>query len=259
MCPILPLGETGIHAYALFTWLGAAAACVLALPALRRAGMSALQAWTALLLMCASFLVGARLWNVAVNPGNFLGQTKWYTLKLVGLSLYGGLFASVVALVLFTKSRKISVLPVLDAMAVPGGVAFCFARLGCFLNGCCGGIATNSPFGVVFPQNEPSGPALPGLLSFVNDKPVHPTQLYELAGAAAGLLAVVLICRKYDLPSGSRFLFCAAVFSGVRLLVLPLRALPYTETVRNVLYPGLYLVIILACSAGLRVLMKRRQ
>ena len=95
MCPILPLGETGIHAYALFTWLGAAAACILALPALRHAGMSALQAWTALLLMCASFLAGARLWNLAVNPGNFLGQTKWYTLKLVGLSLYGGLIASV--------------------------------------------------------------------------------------------------------------------------------------------------------------------
>ena len=248
MCPILPLGETGIHAYALFTWLGAAAACILALPALRHAGMSALQAWTALLLMYASFLAGARLWNLAVNPGNFLGQTKWYTLKLVGLSLYGGLIASVVALVLFTKSRK-----------MPGGVAFCFARLGCFLNGCCGGIATNGPFGVVFLQSEPSGPALPGLLSFVNDRPVHPTQLYELAGAAAGLLAVVLICRKYDLPSGSRFLFYAAVFSGVRLLVLPLRALPYTETVRNVLYPGLYLVIILACATGLRFLMKRRQ
>ncbi len=259
MCPILPLGETGIHAYALFTWLGAAAACILALPALRRAGMGALQAWTALLLMCASFLVGARLWNVAVNPDNFLGQTKWYTLKLAGLSLYGGLIASVVVLVLFAKSRKIGVLPFLDAMTVPGGIAFCFARLGCFLNGCCGGIATNGPFGVVFPQNEPSGPALPGLLSFVNNRPVHPTQLYELAGAAAGLLVVVLICRKHDLPSGSRFLLYAAVFSGVRLLVLPFRSLPYTETVRNVLYPGLYLVIILACAAGVRVLMKRRQ
>jgi phosphatidylglycerol:prolipoprotein diacylglycerol transferase len=157
MCPILPLGETGIHAYALFTWFGAAAACILALPALRRAGMTALQAWTALLLMCASFLVGARLWNVAVNPGNFLGQTKWYTLKLAGLSLYGGLIASAVALVLFTKGRKIGVLPVLDAMAAPGGIAFCFARLGCFLNGCCGGIATNGPFGVVFPDHSGGG------------------------------------------------------------------------------------------------------
>jgi phosphatidylglycerol:prolipoprotein diacylglycerol transferase len=258
MHPVFVLGGLEIYAYALFTWLGAASACILALPGLKRAGMTAMQRCVVLMLMCICFLVGARLWNVAVNPVNYLGAFKWYTLKLAGFSLYGGLTGAVAALILFVKVCRIRILPILDAMVVPGSAAFCIARIGCFLNGCCGGIATNGPFGVVFPQNEPSGPALPGLLSFVNSRPVHPTQLYELAGAAAGLLAVVLICRKYDLPSGSRFLFYAAVFSGVRLLVLPFRSLPYTETVRNVLYPGLYLAIIFACAAGVRVLAKRR-
>lgn len=252
MHPVFTLGGMEIHAYALFTWIGAAAAFLLALPALKRFGMTAAQAAAALLLMCACFLAGARLWNVAVNPDNFLGSLKWYTLKLAGLSLYGGLFAATAALALYAKAKRVEILRGLDAMTVPGGVAFCFARLGCFLNGCCSGIATNGPFGVVFPGNALPEGSLPGLLSFVNSRPVHPTQLYELAGAAIGLAGAVWLSRKRFPQPGARFFLYAAFFSAARLLVLPLRVLPYPAVISNIFYPGLYLAIILFCAAKLR-------
>ena len=70
MHPVFLLGGLEIYAYALFTWLGAGSACILAMPGLKRAGMSAMQRWGVLILMCICFLVGARLWNVAVNPVN---------------------------------------------------------------------------------------------------------------------------------------------------------------------------------------------
>lgn len=244
MCPNLPFGGFEIHAYALFTWVGALAACLLALPALKRAGMTASQSWTSLFLMCVSFLVCARLWNVAVNPANYLGSFTWYTPKLAGLSLYGGLIGAAAALILFAKARRIRILPVLDAMVVPGGVAFCLARVGCFLNGCCSGKATSSPFGVLFPNHNPSEQIFSPLLPFLKNQPVHPTQLYELAGAAIGLLAVLLFCRKLQAEPGSRFMLYAAVFSAVRLLVLPYRALSYPGVIKDVLYPILYLAII---------------
>ena len=152
MHPVFLLGGLEIYAYALFTWLGAGSACILAMPGLKRAGMSAMQRWGVLILMCICFLVGARLWNVAVNPVNYMGEFKWYTLKLAGLSLYGGLISAVAALILFVKVCRLRIFPILDAMVVPGSVAFCFARIGCFLNGCCGGKATNSSFGVLFPD-----------------------------------------------------------------------------------------------------------
>ena len=246
MCPSLPFGGFEIHAYALFTWLGALAACLLALPALKRAGMTAWQSRTSLFLMCVSFLVCARLWNIAVNPANYRGSFMWYTPKLAGLSLYGGVIGAAATLILFAKARKVRILPVLDAMVVPGGVAFCLARIGCFLNGCCSGKATNSPFGVLFPDRGAGDRILPGMLSFLNNRPVHPTQLYELAGATICLPVVLLICRKTDAKPGSRFMLYAAFFSVVRLVVLPWRVLSYSDAVKNIFYPALYVAVIAA-------------
>ena len=257
MHPVLSFGGAEIHAYTLFTWIGAAAACILALPALKRAGMTALQRWIALFLTCFSFLLGARLWNLAVNPDNFLGSLKWYSPKLAGLSLYGGGVGAALALVLFTKACKLRVLPVLDAMVVPGGVAFCLARIGCFLNGCCGGKVTDGPFGVLFPKNDPGKQILPGLPFLTSNRPVHPTQLYELVGAALGLAAVVVISRKYLKTPGMRFCCYASVFSAMRLSVLPLRAVTYPPIVTNVFYPSLYSGIILAGAAGICILARR--
>ena len=255
MCPVLSFAGIEIHAYALCTWAGALAACLLALPALKRTGMPLLRSLTMLAAMGIGFLVCARLWNVAVNPGNYASM-RWYDLRLSGLSLYGGFAGAVAVLAVFAKLTGMRLLPLLDAMTVPGGVAFCIARAGCFLNGCCSGIATNGPFGVVFP-NDYLAEKLPGVLSFMSSRPVHPTQLYELAGAAAGLAAVVLVTAKPGKIPGMRFLWYAGVFSAVRLAVLPLRALSYPPVVKSVLYPALYLCIIAASAVGICMLKKR--
>ena len=58
---------------------------------LLRAGFSRRGAAVLLLCACAAFLIGARLWNVAVNPGDFGPQRPWYVLRMTGFSLYGGL------------------------------------------------------------------------------------------------------------------------------------------------------------------------
>lgn len=247
MHPVFVLGGLEIYAYALFTWLGAASACILALPGLKRAGMTAMQRCVVLMLMCICFLVGARLWNVAVNPANYLGAFKWYTLKLAGFSLYGGLTGAVAALILFVKVCRIRILPILDAMVVPGSAAFCIARIGCFLNGCCGGKATNSPFGVLFPDHNTGEQTFSGMLSFLNNRPVHPTQLYELAGALIGIPLAILLAKKLKLREGARFLIYGAWFCLMRLAVLPFRSLGYGELVTKVIYPALYLLLAALC------------
>lgn len=256
MCPILSFGALEVHAYALFTWTGALAACLLALPALRRAGLSLCRSLALLAAMAVGFLVCARLWNAAVSPDNFVSM-RWYALRLAGLSLYGGLAGAAAALLVFTKRAGIRPLPLLDAMTAPGAVAFCIARIGCFLNGCCGGIATNGPFGVRFPREQLSG-SLPGILSFIGSRPVHPTQLYELVGAAAALTAATAAGKRLGGAAGTRFLCFAGAFSLMRLLVLPLRVLTYPPPVKNVLYPALYLGVMLVSAAGVRFLRRGR-
>ena len=231
-----------IQSYSLFAAIAALVCAAMAYRPLLRAGFSRRGAAVLLLCACAAFLIGARLWNVAVNPGDFGPQRPWYVLRMTGFSLYGGLAGAFAAIALCSRAFRVKLLPVLDAMTIPGAAAFCIARVGCFLNGCCGGIKTHVPWGVVFPS-ELDGVKLTFLT--LKSAPVHPTQIYEIYGALAFLLFVLLICRKIEAKPGTRFLLYAAFFSAMRLLVLPLRSLPYPGVVTKVLYPGLYLAIIL--------------
>ena len=245
MHPILHVLGLEIPAYSFCAVLAAAVASLLALPALRRAGLSTARAAGLLGMMCAAFLVGARLWNVAVNPGNFTGALKWYSLRLAGLSLYGGLLGAGLVLAAAVHKWRKPIFPVLDAMTVPGGVSFCIARIGCFLNGCCAGRATRSPLGIAFPAKEASHELLSEYLPFLSSAhTVHPTQLYELAGAALGLPLAAALVRRFHLRQGALFLLYSAWFSAVRLAVLPLRALTYPDAVKNVVYPLVYLGIM---------------
>ncbi|NLT41016.1 MAG: prolipoprotein diacylglyceryl transferase [Clostridiales bacterium] len=246
MYPLLDINGWEIPAYNLCASLAAIAGFALALPALRRAGLRRARAMVMLLLMAAAFLIGARLWNVAANPSNFHGALRWYSLRWAGLSFYGGVLGATMTLVASLRLWKQPVWAGLDAMTLPGAVAFCIARVGCFLNGCCAGRATSGPLGVVFPSKAGYQQALSEWLPFLSaSRAVHPTQLYELAGAALGLPLMFWLVKRLRLRQGAFFLLYAAWFSAVRLAMLPLRALTYPDIIKTIIYPLLYVTIIL--------------
>lgn len=255
MCPLLEIGGWQIPAYNFCALLAAIIGCALALPALRRAGLGRAQAIALLLIMIPAFLIGSRLWNVVVNPGNYLGGLKWHSLRWAGLSFYGGALGAGTALIITAWQWDLSPWAGLDAMTVPGGVAFCLARLGCFLNGCCAGRATSGPLGVVFPSKAGYQQVLSEWMPFLSaSRAVHPTQLYELAGAALGLPLVFWLVKRLHLQQGASFLLYTAWFSAVRLAVLPLRALTYPDIIKTVVYPLLYVIVILL---GIAIVLRR--
>lgn len=68
-----------------------------------------------------------------------------------------------------------------------GGCLFgAFARLGCFLAGCCHGLPTTLPWGVTYPQGTPAE------LAFGPGVAVHPYPLYE----AALLTAIAMVAAR---------------------------------------------------------------
>ncbi len=213
---------------------------------------------SALLTMCAAFLVGARLWNIAVFPGSYGSGRPWYSLQLSGLSLYGGILGAFLALLAAVRAGRKSLASTLDAVTIPGAAAFCIARVGCFLNGCCRGIPTRLPWGVVFPSIfTETELRLLGLRGFLS--PVHPTQLYELLGAAVSIPLALRAVRRFSLPAGGRFLTYGVLFSAVRLCVLPFRSLRYPAFVRYGLYPVLYLSLIAAGILLLRRMLRAKR
>jgi phosphatidylglycerol:prolipoprotein diacylglycerol transferase len=80
-------------------------------------------------------------------------------------------------------------------------------RVGCLLAGCCFGLPTTMPWGIVFAHPD----------TFVDfpEVPLHPTQAYEAVAA----LGLAIALRFLDGPPGRRFAVTLASYATVRFVV----------------------------------------
>ncbi len=132
------------------------------------------------------------LWiAVGVVVGGRLGSILFYNTSVIwtdplevlkawhgGMSFHGGLIGVVLALIVFARANRISVLRLADLTAPCVPIGLFFGRIANFVNGELWGRPTTVPWGIVFPRAGP--------------EPRHPSQLYE-----AGLegIALFLILR----------------------------------------------------------------
>ncbi len=125
-----------------------------------------------------SSLIGVRLFYVLTHLGDF---HPWYRVFFIwegGLTLYGGILTATAVVLWNCRRRRLPFLRLADALAPQVALGIGLTRIGCFLNGCCFGRATDSALGVVFPPTCEAGAVSHGA-------PLHPTQLYA---SAAGFL-----------------------------------------------------------------------
>jgi len=187
------------------------------------------------------FFTGARLFNLFLNPKAY-ETVSVFKLEFVGLSIFGGFIGAVFAVILWCKIFHIPVWRILDLCIIPAAGSFAIARVGCFLNGCCSGKFFNSIFAVVYPRFINST----GLESY----PVLPTQLFELILALVVLIPALIVFKKKKVfPNGSAFLIYASLFCAMRLIILPLRRLPYEPWIKLYFYPAFYIILIITLLA----------
>ena len=94
-----------------------------------------------------------------------------------GMSFHGGLLGTAVAVWLFCRRRKLSLLSVSDLVCAFAPIGLFFGRLANFINGELWGRAANVPWAMIFPRGGPL--------------PRHPSQLYE--AALEGVVLFVLL------------------------------------------------------------------
>ena len=139
-----------------------------------------------------------------------------------GLVYYGGLFGGMAVLAMYLRARRIPVLRAFDVMAVYLPLGQAITRVGCFLNGCCYGTRCNLPWTVTFPPPSDAflDHARDGLLppGAVRSLPVHPTQLYMVAGLIVIVLVLDRILRRKP-PTGSVALAYLACYGTLRFLI----------------------------------------
>jgi phosphatidylglycerol:prolipoprotein diacylglycerol transferase len=108
---------------------------------------------------------------VAANP--FRAFEIWNG----GMSFHGGVLGTLLAMILFARSRNIPVFNLFDVVCAVVPVGIFFGRIANFINAELWGRLTDVPWAFVFPNGGPF--------------PRHPTQLYEAALEGLLLLAVL--------------------------------------------------------------------
>jgi prolipoprotein diacylglyceryltransferase len=181
-------------------------------------GLAALAPVAALVV-----LGGSRALYHVLDGGSSLGAG--------GLASMGGVAAGLIAARPLARVARVPTPRLLDALVPAALLALGIGRIGCFLAGCCYGMPTGVPWGVVFP-------ALGG-------PPRHPLQLYS---AVADLAIAYAVCRRKAAP-GERGAGALAAFAVARFALETLRDPGTTDTLPYVgltLPQGLCIVLLLA-------------
>jgi len=187
-------------------------------------------------LVCAGIL-GARLFFIIQyykeDKYNFFGIFKIYE---GGLVYYGGLFAAIVTLYVYTRKQHLPFFKVTDILIPSAALGLGFGRIGCFLNGCCfGKVAAHIPWAVQFPKTVDKTGMVDGSPAFVHQYelglvslsdshslPVHPTQLYSFLADMA-LFFILSVFLRYRRKDGEVLLLFGILYPVIRFSVELLR------------------------------------
>jgi phosphatidylglycerol:prolipoprotein diacylglycerol transferase len=206
-----------------------------------------------------AFLAGARLLNFTVNHLAYQsGALSLFSMRAVGFSLYGGILAALIVLLVLNCFRKIDIWPTADALVLPFGISFFIMRMGCFLNGCCFGKLTAGPLGVAIPPQAITAISDAPLLNILNPAlfKVYPTQLFEGLAALAGVALFFLLRHQFK-TTGMLAVCYGMYLTAVRWIVFYLRYYAYPAWVVDYFYPGLYLFLLLVGFAAAIYLRKK--
>ncbi len=99
-------------------------------------------------------IIGSRVFHIIHYYENFDNIWQMLAIWKGGLELLGGVIPAIIFLIYYLKVKKVDVPLSLDIFATALMVGIAFGRIGCFLNGCCFGMATECPVSVQFPYNS---------------------------------------------------------------------------------------------------------
>ena len=140
-------------------------------------------------------LLGAKLFDIFENWGDFLKHPSSYLLSPSGLTFYGGLICAAIAIWVYAKKHNIGFWHLNDAAAPTLMLAYGLGRIGCQVSGDGDwGIVNTSPkpfswlpdwmWAYNYPNNvNEAGVPIPGCVGkYCNElnPPVYPTPIYEI-------------------------------------------------------------------------------
>jgi phosphatidylglycerol:prolipoprotein diacylglycerol transferase len=200
-----------VYSYPAMLYVGLVAGVFVGAFVAQGSGLSADSFAVASVVLAVPALFGSRLYFVLTRWDVYCREPRriWRRSE-GGMSMYGGLILAV----------PLSI-PLLIAMDMPFGafwdaatftilLGMAFTRIGCLLNGCCGGRSTQNWFALDLPDHR-------GVW-----QPRYPTQLMEMTFAGL-LFGAAFLLRNHAPFSGAIFCSAVAAYGAGRYLLENLR------------------------------------
>ncbi len=193
-------------------------------------------------------LIGSRI-NFLITQENWTGESKsilnvikiFFQFRQGGLVFYGGLLLAIPVGITYLTLKNLNVWKYADIAAPSIALGIAFARIGCYLNGCCWGkmCSERFPFHVAFPEGS-----YPADFYHRADVPLYPTQFISSFNALTlfVVLSLVFRRRKFD---GQVFCLLGILYALTRFLI---------EFLRNDTEPVLLGVFTQAQTVGMLLL-----
>jgi len=136
------------------------------------------------------------LWGYYIqNPGQIIGGA--------GLTAWGAVLGAALGIWIYSRFTKFQFGYFADVTAPGIILAQAVGRVGCTINGCCYGVPTSLPWGVVYTHPDSLAPL--GIA-------IHPTQPYEIIYNLI-VFGILLTLRGRLKPDGSLFLIYLSLYS----------------------------------------------
>jgi phosphatidylglycerol:prolipoprotein diacylglycerol transferase len=205
--PILTIGPISVRWYGIMVALAVLTVVLWTLWQVRRgANVSYDTVFTAALVGIPSGIIFAKLLHV-IDFWQYYLQNPRLIFSGAGLTAWGAVLGAALGIWVYSRISKFQFAYFADLIAPGIILAQAVGRVGCTINGCCYGLPTSLPWGIVY--TNPNSLAPLGIA-------VHPTQVYEIIFNLL-VFGVLLTLRGRLKPDGSLFLVYLSLYSLWRL------------------------------------------
>jgi phosphatidylglycerol:prolipoprotein diacylglycerol transferase len=151
---LLKVGPLMVHGYGLMIAIGILAAYLTVEYRAKKKGLEYEKIIDLTIWCVIGGVLGAKLLYYITQLNNIIEDPKLLLNVSDGFVIYGGIMGGILTGFLFCKIAKWSFISYFDLVMPSIALAQGFGRLGCFLAGCCYGIETKSPIGIIFHNSD---------------------------------------------------------------------------------------------------------
>lgn len=224
---LFEIGPVPVYSYGLMLGIAFLTASALFSRELKRNGMDENIGVMITFLSLIGGLVGSKIFYILEewNFGSSKPLSTFFTTDVLfspsGLTFYGGLFLAIILIIIYCRTKKLSILKIFDMLSPATAIAYGIARIGCHLSGDGDyGIPVNGTFWEFIGYSYLNGtvPTHEGVY-------VHPTPIYEFI---ASLLIFIFLWKRREIYKTSGIIFAYyLILTGIaRLLVEIIRLNP---------------------------------